>query len=60
MFYSNHYIERNQFYQLYDLDCMRKRVQNTDVIICKLGPTSIKITNQRLEVTKEEMQKKKE
>ena len=39
---------------------MEKDIRNADAITRKLRPTSTRVTNQRLEVTKEEGQKREE
>ena len=39
---------------------MEKDIQNIDAVACKLGPVSITATNCRLEVAREEKQKREE
>ena len=58
VFYVNNYIDWNQFNQLYDANWFNKDIRNADAIACKLRPASIKATNLRLEVAKEEVRKK--
>ena len=58
VFYVNNYIDWDQFNQLYDADWFNKGIQNADEVACKFGPASIKVTNLRLKVAKEEAQKK--
>lgn len=60
MFYINKYIDSDQLNQLYDLDQIKKNIKNIDAIACKLGLTLIRATNNKLEVTREERQKKEE
>ena len=60
VFYVNNYIHWDQFNQLYDAYWFNKGIRNADAVARKLGPTSIKATNLRLEVAKEEVQKKQE
>ena len=60
VFYINNYIDWNQFNQLYDPDLFNKGIRNADAVACKLGPASIKVTNLRLEIAKEEVRKKNE
>ena len=55
VFYVNNYIDWDQFNQLYDADWFNKGIWNADVVVRKLGPASIKVTNLRLEVAKEEV-----
>lgn len=59
MFYINNYIDQNQFNQLYDLDQIKKDIQNPNAVICKLGSTLTRSNNYRLEVAKEKNQKKR-
>ena len=37
---------------------MEKDIRNIDIVTCKLKPTLIRATNQRLEVTRDEKQKR--
>ena len=60
VFYVNNYINWDQFNQLYDPDWIEKGIQNADVVAHKLRPASIKATNHRLEVAREEQWKKEE
>ena len=60
VFYVNNYIDWDQFNQLYDADWFNKGIRNADAVARKLGPASIKATNLRLEVAKEEVRKKHE
>ena len=60
VFYVNNYINWDQFNQLYDADWFNKDIRNADAVARKLGPASIKATNLRLEVAKEEVRKKHE
>ncbi len=60
VFYVNNYIDWNQFNQLYDLDRIEKGIRNADAVVRKLGPASTRPTNQRLEVAREERQKREE
>ena len=60
VFYVNNYIDWNQFNQLYDNDWFNKGIRNTDAVARKLAPALIKATNLRVEVAKEEVQKKHE
>ena len=60
VFYVNNYINWDQFNQLYDSDWMEKNIRNANVVICQLGLALIKAINHRLEVAREEAQKKKE
>ena len=60
MFYVNNYIDWDQFNQLYNPDWIEKSIRNVDVFACKLGPALIRATNQKLEVTREERQKREE
>ena len=39
---------------------MKKGIKNADAIACKLGPVLIKVTNDRLEVAREEKRKREE
>ena len=59
VFYVNHYIDWDQFKQLYDLEQIEKGVKNADKVARKLRPASTRATNQRLEVAKEKKRKKK-
>ena len=58
VFYINNYIDWDQFNQLYDANWFNKGIRNADAVACKFRPASIKATNLRLEVAKEEVQKK--
>ena len=58
VFYVNNYIDQNQFNQLYDTDWFNKGIRNVNAVAHKLRPALIKATNLRLEVAKEEVQKK--
>ncbi len=60
VFYVNNYIDWDQFNQLYDPDWMEKDIKNADTVVRKLGPASTRATNQRLEVAREERQKREE
>ena len=60
VFYVNNYIDWDQFNQLYDADWFNKGIRNADAVARKLGPASIKVTNLRLEVAKEEVRRKQE
>ena len=60
VFYVNNYIDWDQFNQLYDTDWFNKGIRNADAVARKLGPASIKATNLRLEVAKEEVRRKQE
>ena len=60
LFYVNNYIDWDQFNQLYDPDWMEKGIKNADAIPRKFGPASTRATNNKLEVAREERQKKKE
>lgn len=60
VFYVNNYINWDQFKQLYNADQFNKGIRNVDSVTYKLRPASIKATNLRLEVAKEEVQKKHE
>ena len=60
VFYVNNYIDWDQFNQLYDADWFNKGIRNADAVARKLGPASIKATNLRLEVAKEEVWRKQE
>ncbi len=60
VFYVNNYINCDQFNQLYNPDWMEKSIRNADAVVCKLGQASTRTTNQRLEVVKEERQKREE
>ncbi len=59
MFYDNNYIDKDQFNQLYDLDWIERGIQNIDAVAHKLEPASIRVTNHRLEVAREEKRKTK-
>ncbi len=39
---------------------MEKDIRSTDIVACKLGVVSTKVTNQNLEVAREERRKRKE
>ena len=58
VFYVNNYINWDQFNQLYDPDWIEKSIKNANAIVRKLGPASTRVTNNRLEVAKEERRKK--
>ena len=58
MCYINNYIDWDQFNQLYDSNWMEKDIRNADVVTCKLRPALIKITNHKLEIAREERQKR--
>lgn len=60
MFYINNYIDWDQFNQLYNSNQIEKGIKNTNAIIRKLELALTKITNHRLEVAREEKQKKEE
>ncbi len=60
VFYVNNYIDWDRFNELYDADWFNKGIQNVDAVARKLWSASIKATNLRLEVTKEEIWKKQE
>ena len=54
MFYINNNIYLDKFNQLYDLDKVKKCIQNADTVANKLEPAPIKVTNHRLENSKKE------
>lgn len=54
IFDLNNYINQNQFNQLFDLDQINKGIKYAYAIICKLKLVSIKVTNYRLEIIREE------
>ncbi len=56
----NNYIDWDQSNELYDPNWMEKSIKNVDVVTRKLGLTSTRATNQKLEVAREEKQKKEE
>ncbi len=58
VFYINNCVDWDQFNQLYDPDWMEKSIRNASIVVCKLGLVSIRATNQRLEVAREERRKK--
>ena len=60
VFDVNNYIIWDLFNQLYDPNWMQKGEKNIDVVARKLRSISIRATNDRLEVAKEEKQKRKE
>ena len=60
MFYINNYIDRDQFNQLYNPNQIEKGVQNIDAVACKLGLALTRANNHRLEIAREERQKKEE
>ncbi len=60
VFYINNYIDWDQFNQLYDLDWIEKGIRTADAVAHKLGPASTRVTNQRLEVAREDRRKKEE
>ena len=60
VFYVNNYIDWDQFNQLYDFDWMEKDIKNADAVARKLGPASIRATNDRLEAAREERRKREE
>ncbi len=60
VFYVNNYIDWDQFNQLYHLDMIEKSIRNIDVVARKLGVASIRATNHRLEVAREEKRKREE
>lgn len=58
--YINNYIYLDQFNELYDPDYIEKDIRNIDIIARKLGPALIRATNYKLEIAKEERQKRVE
>lgn len=60
VFYVNNCTDWDELNQLYDPDWMTKDVGNTNTIARKLGPALRKVTNQKLEVVREKMQRKEE
>lgn len=60
VFYINNYINQAQFNKLYDPELMKKGVQDADAITYKLRLALTKATNQKLEISGEEIQKKDE
>ena len=60
VFYVNNYIDLDQFNQLYGFDWMENGVQNTDAVAHKLRLASIRVSNHKLEVAKEERRKRQE
>ena len=60
VFYVNNYLNWDQLKQLYDPDSMEKVIRNADTFACKLDLASTWATNQRLEVAREERQKREE
>lgn len=60
VFYSNNYINWDQFSQLYDLDWMEKSIRNADAVARKLGPALTRVINYSLEVARKERQKREE
>ena len=59
VFYVNNYINWDQVNQLYNPNLMEKGIRNADTVARKLEPTSIRATNDRLEVIREEKVKKR-
>lgn len=60
MFYVHNYIDWDQFNELYDPKWIKKDIRNADVVAYKLGLALTKVTNQRLEIAREEKQKREE
>ena len=60
VFYVINYIDWDQFNQLCDADWFNKNIWNADAVTRKLGPTSIKTINLKLEFANKEIQKKHE
>lgn len=60
LFYSNNYIDWDQFKQIYDFNWIERDIKNVDVVACKLELTLTRVTNYRLEITGKENQKKEE
>ena len=60
VFYINNYINWDQYNQLYDLDWMEKGIKNADAVAHKLGLASTRVTNNKLEIFREERWKRKE
>ncbi len=59
VFYVNNYIDWDQFNLLYDPNWIEKGIRNTDAVARKFGPDLTRATNQKLEVVREERQKRK-
>ncbi len=60
VFFINNYIDWDQFNKLYDPNWIKKGIRNTDAVARKFGPASTRATNQRLEIAREEKQKREE
>lgn len=52
MFYVNNYINWDKFNQIYDLDQIKKFIENIDAVAYKLRLALIKATNHKLEITR--------
>ena len=60
VFYVNNYINWDQFNQLFDLNWIKRVIQNANAIVRKLRPALIRASNDKLEVAWEKKQKTKE
>ena len=60
VFYINNYIDWDQFNKLYNLDWIKKDVQNTDTVAHKFRPALTRASNHKLKVSKKKRRKREE
>lgn len=60
IFYINHYIDSDQFKQLYNPDWMEKDINNINTVARMFRLASIRTTNYKFEVVREKKRKKEE
>lgn len=58
VFYVNDYIKWDQFNQLYDLNWIKKGINNVNAVVFKLELAVITATNYRLKIASKQKQKR--